>query len=98
MRLDRLIQVLLPHDEKFFSFFEESAKNLVDATDLLKKLSVAAESGRPAIVEQIHELEHHGDSVTHKIFAELNATFVTPFDREDIHSLASKLEIGRAHV
>ena len=92
MRLDRFIQVLLPHDEKFYTFFEESSQNLVNATEALKRLFNVPDSERPKIVEEIHELEHLGDSVTHKIFAELNSTFVTPFDREDIHLLASKLD------
>ncbi len=92
MRLDRFIQVLLPHDEKFYSFFEESAHNLVKAGELLKKLSNANSSELQTIVDQMHDLEHDGDAVTHKIFAELSATFVTPFDREDIHVLASALD------
>ena len=93
MRLDRLVQVLLPHDEKFYTFFEESAQNLVKASELLPQLFGATSiAEREAIVNQMHELEHRGDSVTHKIYAELNATFVTPFDREDIHLLASALD------
>jgi predicted phosphate transport protein (TIGR00153 family) len=93
MKLDRLIQVLLPHDEKFYTFFEESAHNLVLAAELLPKVFRATiQAEREAAVGQMHELEHQGDSVTHKIYAELNATFVTPFDREDIHLLASALD------
>src|SRR5712692_9327045 len=92
MKLDRFIQILLPHDEKFYTFFEESAQNLVKAGELLVELSRAEPSAREAIVERMHDLEHEGDSITHKIFAELSATFVTPFDREDIHSLASALD------
>jgi predicted phosphate transport protein (TIGR00153 family) len=92
MKLDRFIQVLLPHDEKFYSFFEESAQNLVDAARVLKELQNNSATGREEIVRKIHELEHKGDNVTHKIFAELSATFVTPFDREDIHILASALD------
>ena len=92
MRLDRLIQILLPHDEKFYTFFEESAQNLVNAAKLLQSLRHCSSIDHPKLVEQIHEYEHHGDSVTHKIYAELNATFVTPFDREDIHILASSLD------
>ncbi len=92
MKLDRLIQILLPHDEKFYQFFEQSAENLVKATDLLPGLIASGASERAALVEQIHEVEHQGDSVTHQIFAELSATFVTPFDREDIHTLASALD------
>lgn len=92
MRLDNLIQILLPHDEKFYTFFEESAQNLVSAAALLPELRSTSLPERDTIVSRMHELEHQGDSVTHKIYAELNATFVTPFDREDIHQLASALD------
>ena len=92
MRLDKFIQVLLPHDEKFYSFFEESTANLVEAATWLVKLGQSPVQGRENIVNQLHELEHVGDTLTHKIFNELNATFVTPFDREDIHLLASALD------
>src|SRR5258707_458732 len=80
MKFDRFIQILLPHDEKFYTFFEESAQNLVDAGQLLVEFSRSAPSAREGIVERMHELEHQGDSVTHKIFAELSSTFVTPFE------------------
>jgi predicted phosphate transport protein (TIGR00153 family) len=92
MRIDSIIQALLPHDEKFYQFFEESAQNLKKATELLQVILSSRYEERVAHVEQMHELEHLGDTVTHKIFAELNATFVTPFDREDIHVLASALD------
>jgi predicted phosphate transport protein (TIGR00153 family) len=92
MKLDHLIQVLLPHDQKFYSFFEESAQNLTSAVDVLDQLLRCAPAERDGLILKIHEIEHRGDNVTHKIFAELNATFVTPFDREDIHLLASALD------
>ncbi|MBI3189184.1 MAG: DUF47 domain-containing protein [Ignavibacteriales bacterium] len=92
MRIDNFIQALLPHDEKFYQFFEESAQNLTYATDLLRVILSSRYEERVAHVEKMHEYEHLGDNVTHKIFAELNATFVTPFDREDIHVLASALD------
>lgn len=92
MRFDRFLQVLLPHDEKFYSFFEESTQILLNAAELLRKLSTAPAAERPSIVNQMHDLEHQGDTVAHKIFAELNATFVTPFDREDIHVLTAALD------
>jgi uncharacterized protein len=92
MRLDRLIQILIPHDEKFYAFFEESAQNLVSAAALLEAFGNATGAECERIVEKLHEHEHQGDAVTHKIFAELNGTFVTPFDREDIHTLASALD------
>jgi len=92
MRLDRLIQVLLPHDEKFYSLFEEMTTLLMRGADLLKELPVRLGSGGADLVREFEDLEHQADSVTHRIYAELNATFVTPFDREDIHELASALD------
>ena len=99
MKFDKIIQRLLPHDESFYKFFEEASQNLVNAVALLKELSVAKEgSDREKLIMQIKELEHHGDNLTHKIFSELNATFVTPFDREDIHQLTSALDDVMDHM
>ena len=92
MRFDRFIQVLLPHDEKFYAFFEESTEILVRAAELLKTLGNCPVSQRKEVVQTIQDLEHEGDEVAHKIFAELNSTFVTPFDREDIHVLTSAID------
>jgi predicted phosphate transport protein (TIGR00153 family) len=98
MRLDRLIQILLPHDEKFYSFFEESAQNLVYGSKKLQELQTCFDADHVRIMDEIHDFEHRGDAVTHKIYAELNATFVTPFDREDIHLLASALDDVMDHI
>ncbi len=93
MKLDRFIKVLLPHDETFFSLFEESAQNLVTAAAIMKKLAAAkTKTEQEKFVQEIRGCEHAGDSITHKIFSELNGTFVTPFDREDIHLLAYSLD------
>ncbi len=92
MKLDRLIQILLPHDQKFYQLFEESAANLVEASELFRQLFEGTITDHERVVAKMHEFEHHGDSITHRIFAELNATFVTPFDREDIHLLTSALD------
>ena len=99
MKFDRFIQRLLPHDENFYRFFEQASRNIVQAAALLKELVVTKEaSDRDKLIMQIKELEHHGDSITHQIFSELNATFVTPFDREDIHELASALDDVLDHM
>ena len=92
MRLDRFIQVLIPHDEKFYSFFERSTQNLLNASELLKQFPRASDTERHELVNKIHDLEHQGDSITHETFSELNRTFITPFDREDIHLLTSALD------
>lgn len=92
VKIDRMIQVLLPHDEKFYSLFEEMTKLLLKASVALKKIPDSDVARTKSIADEIENLEHQADEVTHRIFAELNATFVTPFDREDIHQLASSLD------
>ncbi|MBI2620106.1 MAG: DUF47 domain-containing protein [Ignavibacteriales bacterium] len=99
MILDKLIRQLLPHDDKFFSLLGESTNNLIMAGDLLKKLSLASSLRQQTnLVDEIKDLEHRGDSITHTIFSELNATFVTPLDREDIHLLTSALDDIMDHI
>ena len=99
MKFDALLKKLLPKDDKFFAYLEESAENLVKAVDVLKKLSSSKNAAeRKTLTDRMHDLEHDGDGVTHKIFSELNSTFVTPIDREDIHQLASSLDDIMDHM
>jgi len=81
----------IPREEKFFELFEESARNMVKTAQALRELITTWEfvGGR---VAEITELEHVGDTITHQIMAQLNRTFVTPFDREDIALLAHTLD------
>ncbi len=81
----------IPRNEKFFDLFEESARNLVRGANLLAELVQGWEDVEE-MVRQISELEHHGDNITHRIMAELHATFVTPIDREDIAQLANRMD------
>lgn len=99
MKFDSFIRKLLPHDDKFFALLEESTSNLLNAVELLKQLAATnGQKEQDKLVTAINDLEHKGDSVTHKIFSELNATFVTPIDREDIHSLTSALDDILDHI
>ncbi|HTX19348.1 MAG TPA: DUF47 family protein [Bacteroidota bacterium] len=99
MKLDRLIQKLLPKDDKFYTLLEESTQNLVKAGEVLSQLSLHRKAGEiEPLINQIHDLEHAGDTITHRIFSELNSTFVTPLDREDIHTLASSLDDILDHI
>lgn len=82
---------LIPKNEKFFDMFEESASNLVRGATLLAELLEKWEDVE-AKVKEISELEHHGDNITHRIIAQLHATFVTPIDREDIAHLAERMD------
>ncbi|MFC1940320.1 DUF47 domain-containing protein [Chloroflexota bacterium] len=81
----------MPREEKFFELFEGSAQNAVKAAQRLKRLLDTWENIE-ARVSEITELEHEGDSITHRIMEQLNRTFVTPFDREDITLLAQSLD------
>jgi len=81
----------LPRETKFFDLFEQSARNMVKAAQGLKEL-VDTWQNVDGRVAEITELEHEGDSITHQIIAQLHRTFVTPFDREDIASLAHVLD------
>ncbi len=92
MRLDKLIQTLLPHNTNFYLLFEEQAKYIAEASNLVRKLPSAPPEERELIITGVRDLEHMCDVVTHNIYAELNGTFVTPFDPEDIHTLASALD------
>jgi predicted phosphate transport protein (TIGR00153 family) len=81
-----------PRGTRFFELLTDAARNLVTATGLLTDL-VAAEPGeREPIAKRLHEVEHQGDELTHTIMVELNSSFVTPFDREDIQALAAKID------
>lgn len=81
----------IPREEKFFGLFEDSAQNVVKAAQDLKRM-VDTWEGVEERVGRINELEHEGDTITHQIIAQLNRTFVTPFDREDIARLAQSLD------
>ncbi|MBA7567075.1 MAG: DUF47 family protein [Dehalococcoidia bacterium] len=81
----------IPREEKFFDLFQASAQNVVEAAHRLKEMVDSWEHVEGS-VDEITELEHKGDTITHDIMARLNRTFVTPFDREDIVQLAHSLD------
>ncbi len=81
----------LPEEFNFFDLFDRQAELAVDAAALFKEL-VTLERVDAAILTRMQEIEHKGDVVTHEIIEHLNKTFITPFDREDIHKLATELD------
>jgi len=83
---------LRPSKTSFYEMFATSGENLVVGARLLKELLGADPSQRKDIAEKMRGAEHAGDEATHAIMRELNETFVTPFDREDIYRLASSLD------
>lgn len=94
MSMNRVFQFLVPKEKKFFTLFEDVAANVEKAAILLNKLFLLIENEeeKQALVVQIKQCEEKGDDYTHTIFDELNKTFITPFDREDIQLLTSSLD------
>jgi len=81
----------IPREERFFDLFGEAAKNVVRGAELLVEL-VGDHTRAAELRRQIEEVEHEGDITTHEIADRLNRTFVTPFDHEDIHELAGRMD------
>lgn len=81
----------IPRQARFFEMFAEIVDNLTDGARLLKAI-LQDMRDVDSRVEQLKTIEHRGDEMTHDILTKLNQTFITPFDREDIHKLASSLD------
>lgn len=82
---------LIPKDVSFFRMFSNMSDNLIAGARALTDL-FANYTDVERKIDAIRDLEHDGDDLTHAILIKLNQTFITPFDREDIHQLASKLD------
>lgn len=82
---------LIPKEQKFFEMFERAAKNAVETARTYKDLVQNYSFDHPNI-QKIRDLEHEGDIITHEVIDSLNRTFITPFDREDIHALSSDID------
>src|SRR5690554_5410430 len=93
MSLNNIFQYFIPKDKKFFPLFEKAASNLIDLGNSLKEaVNTDDLSRRKELFKIIEEYEHKGDDITHQIYLELGKNFITPFDREDIHELASAID------
>lgn len=87
------MQFLVPKDKKFFPLFEKASGNLVAISKCLNEAVLTDDAQkRMEKIREIEKIEHLGDQITHDIFNELGKTFITPFDREDIHALASSID------
>lgn len=82
---------IIPRETKFFDLFADVAGNVTDGARLLTTI-LENFNNVEIQVEKLKEIEHKGDDLTHSIMTKLNQTFITPFDREDIHRLASALD------
>jgi uncharacterized protein len=93
MALQSFLKIFLPKNRIFYELFEKVANNVEKMGSILK--DVVAEPDfdqRAALITQLEDLEHANDELTHNLFTELGRNFITPFDREDIHYLATSLD------
>lgn len=87
------MKFFLPKESKFFPLLRRQVDDILKASDLLVRfMQTAGYQERKSIYTEIKQTETHCDQVTDEIFNELNNTFITPFDREDVHTLASQLD------
>jgi uncharacterized protein len=93
MAFNSFIQLFTPKDRVFYSLFEEVADGVAKMGKLMKEVVGEPDfDKRAAVISQVEDQEHINDDLTHRIFTELGRNFITPFDREDIHYLASSLD------
>ena len=81
----------IPREEKFFELFLDDANNVLAGARLLEEFFRSYDQ-RERLASQLRDLERKGDGISHDIGEKLEHTFVTPFDREDIHQLISRLD------
>jgi uncharacterized protein len=93
MNIDSFLKFFVPKDHSFFPLFEADAQNLVKAAEhLLELMSSTDVCEHERINKEIKEIEHIGDEITDKTYLQLNKSFITPFDREDIHELTAHID------
>jgi uncharacterized protein len=93
MNIDKFLKFFVPKDHSFFPLFEADAKNLVKAAEqLVKLMSTTSVEDWEKINKEIKGIEHVGDEITDKTYQQLNKSFITPFDREDIHELTAHID------
>lgn len=93
MAFQSFLQLFTPKDRVFYSLFEQVADGVARMGKLMKEVVAEPDADkRAAITSQVEDQEHVNDDLTHRVFTELGRNFITPFDREDIHYLASSLD------
>jgi hypothetical protein len=82
---------LFPKEMNFFNLLEKQADGAIEAAVYFKEL-VSGGKFDESVLQKMRDIEHHADDVFHEMIRQLNLTFITPFDREDIHALASEMD------
>lgn len=92
MNLNSIFQFLVPKDKKFFPLFEQASTNLTLLAETLHEAINVPKAEREDYFRKIEELEGKIEEITHTTHLELSRNFITPFDREDIHSLIKAID------
>lgn len=93
MALNSILKIFMPKDRVFYTLFEEVADTMAQMGKHLQEVvKEPLFEKRAVLINRIEDLEHVNDELTHRIFTELGRNFITPFDREDIHYLATSLD------
>jgi predicted phosphate transport protein (TIGR00153 family) len=93
MALNSFLKIFMPKNKVFYELFETVAENVSKMGTLLRNVVGEPDfDKRAALIVQLEDLEHANDELTHNLFTELGRNFITPFDREDIHYLATSLD------
>lgn len=93
MGLASIVKIFMPKDRVFYGLFEEVTATLTEmSTVFARAMNEKDPVRRDELLKGLEELEHRNDDTTHRIFIELGQNFITPFDREDIHALATSLD------
>ncbi|MBQ0077445.1 MAG: DUF47 family protein [Bacteroidales bacterium] len=93
MKLDKILQLFVVKEKKFFPLYIESAENILKAAELLVQVTATEDADERRILShRIKECETAGDRITDRIIDELIDSFVTPFDRDDVHMLAEDMD------
>ncbi|MFA6276940.1 MAG: DUF47 family protein [Pedobacter sp.] len=91
--MNSIFSFFTPKDKKFQPLFEQAGSNVLKIAEaLLVVVTTNDLEKRKEAIKEVERLEHVGDDITHTIFIELSKNFITPFDREDIHTLASAID------
>jgi hypothetical protein len=93
MGINTFGRIFMPKNKVFYDLFEQVGETVEEMGSMLKKVVAEPDHDkRLPLIKQIEDLEHKNDDHTHRLFTELGRNFITPFDREDIHYLATSLD------
>lgn len=99
MGLNSFAKIFMPKDKVFYHLFEEVAHNVQKMGEKFEVLVNDPDfDSRDRLIRDLEDMEHINDEFTHRIFTELGRNFITPFDREDIHYLATALDDVADHI